>query len=346
MSRLASTPVTFGLIGYGKIGERHAEHIVAHPEGRLAGICDVKPDRLKVGVKHFPGIRLYDNLEEMTADPAIDIISICTPNFLHADMAIAALKGGKHVLVEKPMAIRKSDAEQMIQAALKTGKSLFVVKQNRFNPPVQAVKQLMLAGKLGRIYSVSVNCYWNRGDQYYASSDWKGQKEKDGGTLFTQFSHFIDIIYYLFGDMEIMEARMHNAGHQGVIDFEDTGIITFQLTDHKATGVMHYTTTAYGKNMEASITVFAEHGTVKIGGQYLNRIDYQSIRDHEISLPDDPTKPNQYGDYEGSMSNHDKVIDNVIQSLHGKSEIMTNTYDGLKTVEIIEQAYRKASIHG
>ena len=333
---------TFGLIGYGNIGERHVEHIIAHPEAQLHSIFDIKADRLNLFRNKYKGIQTYDSLKGILNDPAIDIITICTPNSTHADIAIAAMKAGKHVLVEKPMAISKVDCEGMIHIALKTGKSLFVVKQNRFNPPVQAVKKLVDEKKLGKILSVSVNCYWNRNEWYYKSSDWKGKKAFDGGTLFTQFSHFIDVIYYLLGDMQILHAQMANVSHKGMIEFEDTGIVSFLLKDSHAPGVLHYTTSAFQKNMEGSITIFAENATIKIGGKYLNTIDYQSTNGFDITDLPAGAASNNYGDYEGSMSNHDKVIDNVIQSLNGKVEIMTNAYDGLKTVEIIENIYQVA----
>ncbi len=333
---------TFGLIGYGKIGERHVEHIIAHPEAQLHSIFDIKADRLNLFRNKYKGIQTYDSLKGILNDPAIDIITICTPNSTHSDIAIAAMKAGKHVLVEKPMAISKVDCEGMIHIALKTGKSLFVVKQNRFNPPVQAVKKLVDEKKLGKILSVSVNCYWNRNEWYYKSSDWKGKKAFDGGTLFTQFSHFIDVIYYLLGDMQILHAQMANVSHKGMIEFEDTGIVSFLLKDSHAPGVLHYTTSAFQKNMEGSITIFAENATIKIGGKYLNTIEYQATNGFDITDLPSGAASNNYGDYEGSMSNHDKVIDNVIQSLNGKVEIMTNAYDGLKTVEIIENIYQVA----
>ncbi len=336
----------FGLIGYGKIGERHANCISVHPDALLAGAFDIKKERLNLFADLYKDALAYKSVEEVIHDKRIDIVSICTPNYTHADITIAALQAGKHVLVEKPMAIKKVDCEAMIHTSLKTGKSLFVVKQNRFNPPVQAVKKLLDEKKMGKIYSISINCYWNRNENYYRQSDWKGKKALDGGTLFTQFSHFIDVVYYLFGDMKVLYAQLANVGHQGLIEFEDTGVVSFILNEYNAPGVLHYTTSAFKKNMEGSITIFAEYATIKIGGKYLNTIDYQvtdgfDIRDIPVS-----GSANQYGDYEGSMSNHDQVIDNVIKSLQGVGEIMANAYDGLKSVEIIENIYQIANTNG
>jgi len=199
---------------------------------------------------------------------------------------------------------------------------------------------LLDKGCLGKIFSFQVNCFWNRPPAYYEG--WKGKKELDGGTLFTQFSHFIDLVYWLLGDVNTVANISGNYAHPG-IEFEDTGVITFMLTEHNVPGVLHYTTAAFNHNMEGSITIFAERATIKIGGKYLNTIEYQATDDFDIVDIPESNPSNNYGDYEGSMSNHDKVIDNVIQSLNGKGSIMTNAYDGLKTVEIIENIYEKAS---
>src|SRR5690606_33364829 len=237
--------ISFGLIGYGKIGERHAEHISAHPEGALTAAWDVRPDRLTRLHHDYPAARVCEGLADLLSDPTIDLVSICTPNASHAELAIQALEAGKHVLVEKPMALRTQDCRAMIGAAARNAKSLFVVKQNRFNPPVQAVRKLIDADRLGRIYTVAVNCYWNRNADYYLQSDWKGRLALDGGTLLTQFSHSVDVLYYLLGDMDILHARMDNRKHEGLIEFEDTGVVSFVLRDHQAPGVLHYTTSAY-----------------------------------------------------------------------------------------------------
>ncbi|MDQ3016136.1 MAG: Gfo/Idh/MocA family oxidoreductase, partial [Bacteroidota bacterium] len=207
-------------------------------------------------------------------------------------------------------------------------------------------KQLIQQNKTGKILSVAIQCYWNRNEKYYRASDWKGIKLLDGGTLFTQFSHFIDVMYYLAGDMEILHAQLANVNHQGMIEFEDTGVVSFLLKESHAPGVLHYTTSAYRQNMEGSITLFAERATIKIGGKYLNTIDYQATDGFDITDLPESGPANDYGAYEGSMSNHDKVIDNVINSLQGRGEIMTNAYDGLKTVEIIENIYSMAASHG
>ena len=146
--------------------------------------------------------------------------------------------------------------------------------------------------------------------------------------------------------MHILHAQLANVNHRGLIEFEDTGVVSFRLKESNAPGVLHYTTSAFQKNMEGSITIFAENATIKIGGQYLNTIDYQVTDGFDIRDLPQGNASNNYGDYEGSMSNHDQVIDNVVSSLQGREAIMTNAYDGLKTVEIIENIYHKAVENG
>lgn len=333
--------IRFGIIGCGAIADRHAKHIQEHKEAELIAAFDSKPEKTHLlSSKH--NAKAASSLEELLSDPTIDIVSVCTPNGLHYKCAIDVLNAGKHVIVEKPMALKRADCEAMIEAALKNNRQLFVVKQNRFNPPIQALKKLIDENKLGKIYAVTVNCFWNRNEKYYKNSDWKGQKELDGGTLFTQFSHFVDIFYYLFGDIENVQGVIKNCNHQAMIEFEDSGCFTFTFTKSAALGSFNYTTSCFEQNMEGSITVFAENATIKVGGQYLNALDYQKTKNFDIvDLPVSNTE-NDYGFYKGSMSNHDKMIANVIDTLKGRSAMMTNAVEGMKVVNIIENMYKKA----
>ncbi len=334
--------INFAIIGCGRIGQRHAEHIHNHPESALTAVYDIVAEASSTLSLAHPNCKTYDTLEALLQAENIHIVNICTPNGTHAEISIAALQAGKNVLVEKPMTISRQAGEAMIKQALNVNRQLFVVKQNRFNPPVVAVKNLMEQHQLGKIYAVNINCFWNRNEAYYKNSNWKGTKKLDGGTLFTQYSHFIDIAYYLFGDIEVLSGVTQNCNHQGLIEFEDTGHFLLHFKDVGARGSMSYTTSCYQQNMEGSITIFAENATIKIGGKYLNTIDYQQTNGFDITdLP--PSGPaNNYGHYQGSMSNHDKIIHNVVETLNNRQQIMTNAYDGLKVVEIIEQMYHVA----
>lgn len=328
--------IKFALVGCGRIAKRHAEHIAN--VGTLVAACDIIEQRAKELASGY-GCGHFTSLEEMLArKPEIDVVSVCTPNGLHADHSMLALTAQKHVICEKPMAIRAEDCTRMIEAARRVEKHLFIVKQNRFNPPVVALKKAVDEGRLGKIFNVQLNCFWNRGNDYYRESDWKGRMHMDGGTLFTQFSHFIDLIYWIAGDVIRVYALTGNFLHEGIIEFEDTGVIALEFKNG-ALGTINYTVNSNRKNMEGSITVFGEKGTVKVGGQYLNVLEYQSIDDYAIADLPQSRPANEYGFYQGSMSNHDKVYQNVIDVLNGRAKIATTAEEGQKTVAIIERIY-------
>lgn len=320
----------FAIIGCGKIALRHAQQIVE--KGKLVGVCDIIKEEADAFAAKFKTIAYYD-LSELLKIEA-DIIVICTPNYLHAEQTIQCIKAGFHVICEKPMALALEDCDSMIKAAEENNKKLFIVKQNRYNPPVIAVKKLLDEGKLGAINLVQLNCFWNRDHNYYKDS-WKGKKDKDGGILFTQFSHFIDLLYWFMGD--VTEAKNYSANfqHQNIIEFEDAGVVILKFANN-AIGTINYTINSFDKNMEGSITLFGEKGTVKIGGQYLNILEYQSIENMEEIFLEKGNISNNYGSYSGSMSNHDKVYENVIDVFNGKAKITASAYDGKKTVEIIK----------
>lgn len=329
--------IKFGIVGAGRIAERHAEHI--QNLGELSAVCDIKQDRLNLFKEKYK-CSIYRDIDDLlNSENDIDVISICTPNSLHAEHTIKALKSGFHVLCEKPMATSVVDAEKMINESLKSNKRLFIVKQNRFNPPVVAVKEAIENEKFGQVFSIQLNCFWNRNPNYYKSSDWKGTLKLDGGTLFTQFSHFIDLLYYFFGDICEAKGFSDNLDHKEIIEFEDTGMVALKFYSG-ILGTVNYTVNSFEKNMEGSISIFGEKGTVKIGGQYLNELEYQHFSDFEIKDLPAGNPPNNYGEYKGSMSNHDKVYNNVIDVLQHQGIIATNGFEGLKTVEMIHKIYQ------
>lgn len=328
----------FGIVGCGRIAQRHAQLI--SERGRLVAVSDidfVKANRL---ARAYDAVAYSDFDQMILRHPEIDLIAVCTPNGLHAEHSILALKNGFHVLCEKPMALNTEDCRNMIRSAEVSGRQLFIVKQNRFNPPVLALKKALDNKILGKILSVQLNCFWNRNADYYTDS-WRGTMTLDGGTLFTQFSHFIDILYWTIGDVKNIKAFRSNSLHQQTIEFEDTGVVILEF-DTGVIGTINYTVNCFSKNMEGSLTVFGEKGTVKIGGQYLNTIEYQDINDYAIPNPPSGKVQNDYGFYQGSMSNHDKVYDNLIDVLLNQGQKIINPADGMKTVEIINRIYSSA----
>ncbi|MCW3122883.1 MAG: gfo/Idh/MocA family oxidoreductase [Flavipsychrobacter sp.] len=331
--------IRFCIVGFGNIGRRHAEHILDNQDTTLVAVCDVNTS---VQDKLPAGTLFYTDLHDMLANTETDVLCVCTPNYLHEAHTISGLEAGLHTVVEKPMAISVASCDRMIATAAKTGKSIFAVKQNRYNPPVQEVKKLMAANELGKIYMMQVNCFWNRGEAYYAGSDWRGKKEKDGGCLFTQFSHFVDILYYLNGTVISAEGLVQNFAHLHNTEVEDTGSFVLKAANNAIIN-FNFTTCAYERNMEGSITIFAEKGTVKIGGQYLNTIEYQQLGAATLPPINITAKANDYGLYQGSMSNHDKVIQNVVNVLYHGHAIMTSADEGREVVRIIEQMYSGAT---
>jgi len=332
--------IRFTVVGCGHIGKRHAEMISRETDAELVALCDIKPKEI-LGIESYNAPFFTDYNELLKSDTHFDVVSICTPNGLHAGMAIKAIEAGYHVIIEKPMSLTVADAEKVIYAGLKYRKQIFCVMQNRYSPPSVWIKEIVDSGILGKIYMVQFNCYWNRDARYYIPGGWHGTKDLDGGTLFTQFSHFIDILYWLFGDITDIQARFADFNHAGLTDFEDSGIVNFRFTEGGGVGSLNYSTSIWDKNMESSMLVIAENGSVKIGGQYMEKVDYCHIKDYVMpELP--PTNPgNDYGHYKGSAQNHNMVIRNTINVLSGESSdtITTNVLEGMKVVDIIERIY-------
>lgn len=327
---------SFAIIGCGRIGRRHAEQI--SKVGRLVAVCDIVYENAAEFAQKY-NANLYLTIDELLEnEPMVEIVSICTPNGLHAEHSIKSLKAGKHVLCEKPLAINLEDAKKMLHTAQQADRQLFVVKQNRYNPPVVAVKKLLTDYRLGKILSFQVNCFWNRPNSYYADS-WKGTKKMDGGSLYTQFSHFIDLMYWLLGDVKNVTAITKNFEHR-VLEIEDSGVVIIE-TMGGAIGTLNFTVNSYQKNMEGSFTIFGEQGTIKIGGQYLNELEYQCIAGEPISNLPAGNPANSYGFYQGSMSNHDKVYENLLKAIEDPTHEMASAFEGMKTVEIIEKIYSR-----
>ena len=252
--------------------------------------------------------------------------------------SLIALESGSHVVVEKPMGLHKADCESILFKALQQSKHVFCVMQNRYSPPSVWLKDVISNNLLGKIHMVQVNCYWNRDDRYYSKSDWKGTIDLDGGPLFTQFSHFMDIMYWLFGDIRDVKARFANFNHSHNTDFEDSGFISFQFANG-GMGCLNYSTSVYDTNLESSMTIIGEKGTIKVGGQYMDKVDYCNIENYTMPELPPSNPPNDYGAYKGSAANHHFIFDNVVDTLKGKSTVTTNALEGLKVVEIIERIY-------
>lgn len=330
-------PVKFAIIGSGHIGKRHAEMIRRNPEGELVAMCDIITEE-EAGVSKF-NVPYFTSVDAMfEAGLEFDVVNVCSPNGLHAKHALMSLDHRKHIVCEKPMALTKADCEKIIFKALQVHKNVFCVMQNRFSPPGKWLKEIVDDKIIGDIFMVQLVCYWNRDDRYYKKGNWKGTADLDGGTLFTQFSHFIDIMYWVFGDITDIQAKFDDFTHSQSTAFEDSGLVNFRFANG-GMGSINYSTSIWDTNMESSIAVIGKNGSVKIGGQYMNEVEYCHIKDYEMPLLDPVSPANDYGNYKGSAANHHFIIENVISTIKGTTSINTNALEGLKVVEIIERIY-------
>jgi predicted dehydrogenase len=334
--------IKFAVVGCGHIGKRHAEMITRNSESELVALIDVKnKENLEIEQYDVP---FFNSLGDfLISNISVDVINIATPNGFHASQALECLNFNKNVVIEKPLALNKNDAEKILYKALNVHKHVFAVMQNRYSPPSVWIKEIIESGKLGNVYIVQLNCYWNRDERYYKHESWHGKKNLDGGTLFTQFSHFIDILYWLFGDIQNIQAKFSDFNHKHLTDFEDSGVVSFDFVNG-GTGCLNYSTAIWNQNLESSMTIIGEFGSVKIGGQYMDKVEYCHIKNYEIPKLA-PTNPgNDYGAYKGSAQNHNYVIENIVDVLKGRSTITTNALEGLKVVEIIEMIYNKKNV--
>lgn len=334
-----SSALRFAIIGCGKIAPRHAAE--AAKQGQLIAVCDIVKERADSLANQFSAKAYYSITDLFQNEKELDIIAVCTPNGLHAIHSIQSLKAGCHVLCEKPLSISSADAIKMMNAAKEYARKLFVVKSTRYNPALATLKKIIDEKKLGALYSFQLNCFWNRPEAYYTNS-WKGKLDMDGGTLYTQFSHYIDALIWLLGDVDKISGFRKNMAHQNLIEFEDSGSVAIEMKNGMLGG-LNWSLNTFQKNMEVSLTLVAEKGNIRIGGEYMNKIEHQWILDIPLSIVETGAA-NDYGFYKGSMSNHDKVYENLVKALQDDNHPFTSAEDGFKTVETIERIYNSVSL--
>lgn len=335
--QMKNEKIRFALIGCGSIGKRHLAVIDANEETEIVAICDIDEDKGKELAEAYSGIDFYSDYMDLLKRDDIDIVSIATPHGLHAEMAIETSKAKKHVLVEKPMALNIEDCNRMIEAADINDVKLYVVKQNRYNKPIAYAKKALDEGRLGKVFMVQCNVLWNRHQGYYSESSWRGIKELEGGALHTQVSHFIDLLIWWFGDVVEAKSMMDTMNHD--IEIEDCGVSALRFKSG-VLGSLIWTTCVYNKNLEGSITIIGEKGTIKVGGKYLNKIEFWDVM--SFPLPEDidfEDLPNNYGKYQGTSSNHDKVINAIIKEFTQNRKGVVEGREGIKSIDAIEKIY-------
>lgn len=336
--------INFSVIGFGRIGKRHAKIISEYEPTKLVSVIDNDPDQFSTIKELGLDASKYFSIEEFISEDKnqSQIVTIATPNAFHATYSIQLLEAGYHVVIEKPMGLSEEECQRVIKAESSTGKKVFVVKQNRYSPPSVWMKEMIEKKIIGDTLIVQVNCYWNRDDRYYKTNNkWKGSKELDGGALYTQFSHFIDIMYWVFGDIKNPKAIVKNFTHPDLKDFDDSGFAQFEF-ENGGIGSVNYSTSCWDKNMESSITVVGTKGCFKVGGQYMNEIEYCHVEDYQKPKLPKTNPPNDYGPYKGSAANHHYVFENIVEVFEKGVSATATSFDGMKVVSIIERIYKAA----
>ena len=329
--------IRFALAGCGRIAKNHFGALQEHAErAELVGVCDIDPDALRSAVEQT-GAEGYRNLQDMLAETDADIVALCTPSGLHPQQAIDVAASGRHVLTEKPMATRWHDGLRMVRACDDANVRLFVVKQNRRNATLQLLKRAVDEGRFGRIYMVTLNVFWTRPQAYYDSAAWRGTWEYDGGAFMNQASHYADLLEWLIGPIESVQAYTGTLARN--IEVEDTGVLSVKWRSG-ALGTMNVTMLTYPKNLEGSITILGEKGSVRVGGVAVNEIQHWEFAEPH---PDDAAI--QEANYETTSVygfGHPLYYDNVIKVLRGEAEPETDGREGLRSLETLIAAYLSA----
>ena len=334
---IKSTSIKFGLVGCGRIAQNHFKAIKDHAErAELVSICDIDDKVLKEAAKKT-GAAPYNNYEEMLQQSKADIIVLCTPSGLHARQAIQAATAGYHVMTEKPMATNWEDGLSMVKVCKEEQVNLFVVKQNRKNKTLQLLRQAIEQNRFGKIYMVNINVFWTRPQEYYNMAAWRGTRAMDGGALMNQASHYVDLISWLIGPLDSIHAFSGTLGRQ--IEVEDTIALNLQWRSG-VIGSMNVTMLTYPKNLEGSITILGEKGSVKVGGVAVNEIVHWEFS--EALEIDNQVKQASYETTSVYGYGHPLYYDNVINVMNNKEKPDTDGEEGLKSLEVLIAAYESA----
>ena len=324
------------LVGCGRISKNHFDAIEKIDGLELVAVCDADPIRAEQAAAER-GVACFTSYEKMLKEAKADVITIATPSGLHADQGVAAAQAGKHVVMEKPMAISLTGADALVHACDKAGVQLFVVKQNRLNPPIQLLKHAVDKNRFGRIYMASCTVHWARPQEYYDQAPWRGTWEFDGGAFMNQASHYVDLIQWLMGPVESVMAKTATLARR--IETEDSGVAILKFRSG-ALGSIEVTMLAYPRNLEGSITVLGEKGSVKIGGTAVNKVEFWQFAEYDdddkLIEAVETNPPNVYG------LGHQGYYRNVLAVLRGEAKPDTDGRAGRKSLELILGIYESA----
>ena len=337
VDKIVDRKIRIAVVGCGRIAERHFSAIKENSKYlELVGVCDSDSERLKKTSSEL-NVTGYSSLTEMLEKSNADVCSICTPSGVHPEQSIEIVKAGVHVVCEKPMSTRWAQALEMVKEADQAQKYLFIVKQNRFNPTLQLLKNAVDKGRFGRIYMVNVNVFWTRPQDYYDQDKWRGTWEFDGGALMNQASHYVDLLQWVAGPIEEVHTFLGTLARR--IEVEDSGVVNLKWRSG-ALGSVNVTMLTYPKNLEGSITILGEKGTVKVGGVAVNEIEHWDFADED---PDDEKiKEASYATTSVYGHGHVKYYENVVQTLRGEAEPYTDGREGLHSLELLIAMYLSA----
>jgi UDP-N-acetyl-2-amino-2-deoxyglucuronate dehydrogenase len=334
---IANRKIKIALVGCGRISKNHFQAIEQHKDKlQLTAVCDIDPAAAKAASEEY-GVEAYLSLNEMLERCDADIVTLCTPSGLHPSQAVSIAHSGRHVITEKPMATRWNDAVRMVNACDEAGVRLYVVKQNRLNATLQMLKKAIDNNRFGKIYMANINVFWTRPQDYYDQGGWRGTWDLDGGAFMNQASHYVDLIHWLLGPVESVQAMMGTLERK--IEAEDTGVMNIRWRNG-ALGSVNVTMLTYPKNYEGSITILGEKGTVRIGGVAVNEVlhwDFETPHIDDAAIHDASYQTTSvYG------FGHPLYYNNVINSLRGTEKAMVDGREGLASLELLIAGYRAA----
>lgn len=327
--------LNFGIIGCGRIAYKHAEAIKKNEKANLLYVCDIIEERAVDYKNKYGAERYFTDYHEMLEMPDLDVVNICTPSGMHAEMGIAAARAGKHVIVEKPMALSSIDADALINACDENGVKLAVCFQNRFNPPVQKLRRALEEGRFGKLTHASAVVRWFRPQDYYDQASWRGTWAMDGGCLMNQSIHNIDLLQWMMGPVESVFG--YTANNFRKIEAEDVGVAVLKFKNG-ALGVIEASTTIYPENLEETLAIFGEKGTVMLGGIAVNKIEtwkFADSQDENLEMEQQDV-PNVYG------FGHDALIEDFIRAVIEDRRPYIDGREGIKSLRIVLGIYHSA----
>jgi UDP-N-acetyl-2-amino-2-deoxyglucuronate dehydrogenase len=334
---ITDRPIRFALVGCGRISANHLQALKQHAgRAELVAVCDIRPEAL-AAAEAQTGAAGFESLDFLLAQSNADVVVLATPSGLHPLQAMQAARAGRHVLTEKPMATKWDEGMAMVRVCRDARVKLFVVKQNRLNATLQALKQAVEQDRFGRVHMVNVNVFWTRPQSYYDDAPWRGRWDMDGGAFLNQASHYVDMVDWLVGPVDSVHAYTATLARE--IEAEDTGVMSLRLRRGGLASI-NVTMLAYGKNFEGSITILGERGTVRVGGVAVNRIDHWEF---DQPMPhDDAVRSASYQTTSVYGFGHPLYYANVIDTLRGEASAQVDGYEGLRSLEVVIAAYRSA----